>query len=64
MQKWEYMEVQLTQGNWEDSTGAKGTYRGQPTFLNRLCALGDEGWEMTGIIPGISNLSFFKRPRP
>ncbi len=36
MQRREYMEVQLIQGSWEDSTGAKGTYRGQPTFLIRL----------------------------
>ena len=75
MEKWEYLTVQVTLGEWYDSTGRKGKtdllsdfvagneYKVyHPTEL--LNDLGEEGWEMVGVAGTDSSQRyklFFKR---
>jgi hypothetical protein len=75
MQKWEYLEVdclaQLARKiNLRDAKEVRGWQQYKP-FYQLSNELGDEGWELTGIVPnqqaqvgfvtGISFLAYFKR---
>jgi hypothetical protein len=71
MQKWEYLEVEMygfgtkiiLDGQLVAEHSAKSN-KG-PTFREIADLLGEEGWEMTGVISDYpnSNLIYFKRPK-
>ena len=75
MEKWEYLTVQVTLGDWYDSTGRKGRNNVLADFVvgnddkvyvptELLDNLGEEGWEMVGVASTDSSQSyklFFKR---
>jgi hypothetical protein len=75
MEKWEYLTVQVTLGDWYDSTGRKGKNKVLADFVvgnddkvydptELLDNLGEEGWEMVGVASTDSSQRyklFFKR---
>ena len=66
MQRWEHLSIGINEQSWWDSLGRKGKLadRANPTAV--LDALGDEGWELTGVAAGdqARYRLFLKRPKP
>jgi hypothetical protein len=73
MLRWEYLELEIHDYFWKDSTGQGGAIPELPTeqgdlwSVQPLCnALGAQGWELVGAV-GSESLSqyklFFKRPK-
>lgn len=74
MQRWEYLIVAMSRGEYRDSLGRKGQLptrfhgsgsSGDPTGL--MNELGEQGWELSGVAgsyePDVYQL-FLKRPKP
>lgn len=69
MQKWEYAALSVFASGtprWSDSRGKGGE---RDTLLPRLNELGEEGWELAGVVPGSPadnalHALLFKRPKP
>jgi hypothetical protein len=75
MDKWEYLTVQITLGDWHDSTGRQGKNNVLSDFISGnadkvydptelLNNLGEDGWEMVGVASTDSSQRyklFFKR---
>ncbi len=72
MQKWEYLEVTVygfgTRILMDDRLIAEHSTKMNrgPSFREIADRLGEEGWEMTGVMYSYpdSNLVYFKRPKP
>jgi hypothetical protein len=70
MPRWEYLEVQLSEGEWIDSHGRAGEleefgerWTGYTHAGGLLNELGAEGWELAGVWgTGSSASLYFKRP--
>ena len=75
MQRWEYYQMTIFQGEWWDSAGSSGKLRqvgsarmAGNTFYDAvptLDSLGAAGWELVGMAGTMGDcVLFFKRPKP
>ena len=73
MQGWEYLNVHIAGGNWQDSNGRSGIVpiaqmpasdRDFPDSSTLSAALGRDGWELVAVAAETIDMQilFFKRP--
>jgi hypothetical protein len=70
--RWEYAYI-TDWGNERDvhlPDGQTRTYPGEESIYQVVCSLGDDGWELAGVIPGTGDETiganqelWFKRPK-